>query len=99
MILGNQGNHKGKQSIIKHKTKSNLKQQKPIQIKNLKISSRNNPRDNKKKNICRRCGDDWTHGHKCKNNEIIQCKIINGKEVQVSAQDTSSNSNIDTESK
>ena len=39
----------------------------------------------KKKNICHRCGDDWTPGHKCRNNETIQYKIINGKEVQVSA--------------
>ena len=53
----------------------------------------------KKKNICRRCSDDWTLGHKCRNNEIIQCKIINGKEVQVSVQETSSDFNTDTESK
>ena len=51
----------------------------------------------KKKNICRRCGDDWTHGHKCRNNETIQCKIINGKEVQVFAQETLSDSNTITE--
>ena len=52
----------------------------------------------KKKNICRRCGDDWTPGHKCRNNETIQFKIINGKEVQVFAQETLSDSNTDTES-
>ena len=52
----------------------------------------------KKKNICRRCGDDWTPGHKCRNNETIQCKIINGKELQVSVQETSSDSNTDTKS-
>ena len=51
MILGNQGNHKGKQSIIKHKTKSKLIQQKPIQIKISKISRMNNPRDNTR--VCR----------------------------------------------
>ena len=25
----------------------------------------------KKKNICHRCDDDWTPGHKCRNNETI----------------------------
>ena len=53
----------------------------------------------KKKNICHRCDDDWTPGHKCRNNEIIQCKIINGKEVQVFAKEVSSDSNTDTKSK
>ena len=51
----------------------------------------------KKKNICRRCGDDWTPGHKCRNKQTIECKIINGKEVQVSTQEVSSDSNTDTE--
>ena len=51
----------------------------------------------KKKNICRRCGDDWT-SHKCRNNQTIQCKIINGEEVQVSTQETSFDSNTDTKS-
>ena len=54
--------------------------------------------EKKKKNICRQCGDDWTPGHKCRNNQIIQCRIINGKEVQVSAPEISSDSNTDTKS-
>ena len=49
----------------------------------------------KRKKTCRRCGDDWTPGHKCRNNETIQCKIINGKEVQVCAKEVSSDSNTD----
>ena len=40
MNLGNQGSHKGKQSIIKHKDKVKLKQQKPIQIKISKNAGR-----------------------------------------------------------
>ena len=62
--------------------------------------SSNNYSDNreKKKNICRQCDDDWTLGHKCRNNQTLQCRIINGKEVQVSAPEISSDSNTDTES-
>ena len=52
----------------------------------------------KKKSICCQCGDDSTPGHKCRNNETIQCKIINGKEVQISAKEVSSDSNIEIES-
>ena len=51
-----------------------------------------------KKNTCRQCGDDWTPGHKCRNSQTIQCRIINGKEVQVFAQQISSDSNTNTES-
>ena len=52
----------------------------------------------KKKNICRQCGDDWTPGHKRRNNQIIKCIITNGEEVQVSAPEISSDSNTDTDS-
>ena len=53
----------------------------------------------KKKNICHRCGDDLTLGDKCRNNQTIPCRIINGKEVQVSAPEISFDSNTDTNSK
>ena len=37
-------------------------------------------------------------GHKCRNNQTIQCIIINGKEVQVSKSEILSDSNTDTDS-
>ena len=63
-------------------------------------NSSNSYYDNRKKNknICHRCCDYWTLGHKCRDNQTIHCRIINGKEVQVFASETSSDSNTDIDS-
>ena len=44
----------------------------------------------KKKNTCPPCSDDWIPNHKCRDRQTVHCKIINGKEVQVSAEEISS---------
>ena len=62
--------------------------------------SSNNYSDNrkKKKDICHHCGDDLTPSHKCMNNQTIQCRIVNGNEVHVSAPEILSDSNSNTKS-
>ena len=52
----------------------------------------------KKKNNCRRCGKDWISGRKCKTHRTIHCKIINGKEVEVSREEDTSDFDADTSS-
>jgi hypothetical protein len=43
-----------------------------------------NEKGKRKENNCRRCGKNWTLGHRCTPSHSYHCKIIDGKEVEVS---------------
>ena len=37
----------------------------------------------KKKNNCRKCGENWTLGHKCEDTSLRYYKIVDEKQVEV----------------
>jgi len=60
--------------------------------KNSDTPANSNRDEKRKKNTCRRCGEKWSLGHKCTTNHSYQCKIIDGKEVQVAVESDTSDS-------
>ena len=50
----------------------------------------------KKKNTCRRCGETWIPGHKCLSTQTSHCKSIDGKEVQASVEEDTSDSDTNS---
>jgi hypothetical protein len=40
-------------------------------------------RENKKKNNCHKCGENWTPGHRCEDNSLHYFIILDGKQVEV----------------
>jgi hypothetical protein len=43
--------------------------------------------EKRKDKNCHRCGENWVLGHICVSNHLYHCKIINGKEVEVSTEE------------
>jgi hypothetical protein len=58
-------------------------------------SDNSNDEEKRKKIIFRRCGKNWVPGHRCASNHLYHCKIINGKEVEVVAEEDMLDSNED----
>ena len=50
------------------------------------------------KNTCHRCGKKSIPSHKCMYNHTSHCKIIDGKEVQISFKEDTYDSDLDTNS-